>query len=360
MRKIILFVSFMCLVESAFGQNLDRLQDRAKRFLSLRAASNKAEAVAYVELNKRNDYLNRTPPLMSNPQVLALEFTNDQKVVYVSYKATFMIPEVGSFTTTVREPWIWNGKDWFLTFEEIGSPLSSGTRPPIEPPKPVRFDLPVTQLDFGKHLQGELIKQTIQFSADRDDVRLFDLEGDSAPGLSINPVWDSKQGGSIEVMIDTTLLNKDVDYTLELQAVGWESQRTSRPIHLKAEIESRLRFSQVPEVIDPLKDGTVELHVENLSNIPLKIDSMMSGNPAFRVANDLYPSADPGKTLTIVVKYLAQTEPLGAAVFLRSTEPVLGGRYFSIPLKMKLPVPAEPTYSKEQLEKFSNSQQRPQ
>lgn len=156
----------------------------------------------------------------------------------------------------------------------------------------------------------------------------------------------------MEVSLDTTFLTKNVRYSVELEAVSLEQKRIKVAFDVVAEIEPRLHFSQIPEVIDPSKDGTVELRVENISGIPLKITSLASANNDYRITNELLPSAEPGQTLTITLAYHAQTAPRGAAVFFQTAQPVMATSQVTVPLRINLPVEASSGYTKEQLDRI--------
>jgi hypothetical protein len=231
-------------------------------------------------------------------------------------------------------------------------PFSATNRPTAIPPKALHFELSTDKIDFGKHIQGDVIKQTINFTSDQDDLLLVELKSD-CPGLFVsNPTFTSKQGGSIVVALDSTFLTQSVHYSVELQALSREYQKAKATFDVLAEIEPRLRFSQNPEAIDPSKDGTVELRIENLSGIPLKVISMASTNNEYRIANQLLPSAEPGQTLTVTLNYSAQTAPRGAALYLQTAQPVMATSRLTVPLHIILPVEESPGYTKEQLDLF--------
>jgi hypothetical protein len=352
MRKIVFFLLQVLISTSVFAQNLNRLEDRANKYLALRSAGNRAEAVTYVEISQRNDFINRTPPLLTEPQILALEFTDNPKLVYVAYKANVKVAETPPISATIREPWLWNGKDWFLTFDNIGNAFASNNHSTAAPPKALHFELSTGKIDFGKHIQGDVIKQTINFTSDQDDLLLVELKSD-CPGLFVgSPVWTSEEGGSILVSLDSTFLNQDIQYSVELQAIGRESQKTKVTFDVLAEIEQRLRFSQNPEVIDPSREGTVELRVENLSGIPIKVNSMSSTNTEYHIATDLLPSAEPGQTFTVTLTYGAQPAPRGAALYFETARPVAATTHLTVPLHIKLPTEESSSYTKEQLDRF--------
>ena len=355
MRKVILVLLQSILVTSAFGQDLTKLQDRAKRLLALRSAGNKSDAVQYVEASKRNAFLDRNAPPMSDPRLVALEFTDDPKVMTVAFRATFAVAGAGSFPLTVRESWIWNGKDWFLRIEDSGSPFDVGkSAAGTAPVKPMVFELAATKIDLGKHIQGEIVKRTLDFKSDKDS--FLAVYPQEFPGLSIKntPVWTSNDTGQLEVTLDTALLSQNVNYVVDLQAVSWAQQKIHAKFELTAEIDPRLRFSQVPELLNPAKSGgTAEIHIQNLSQTPFKTLSILSTNDAYQITNDVPDVIAPGETLILVVAYPQQPNPVGAALYFKISEPLLAGRSsFVVPLNTALPATGSVGYTKEELEEI--------
>src|SRR5206468_947841 len=94
-KKVLTTAVFVILAANvSFAQDLNRLQSRAQKFLSLRSSVNmdKRAAGQYVEDAKRQEFEESKPFPMQDVQIIGLEFTNDPKLVYVVFKAKVMLP----------------------------------------------------------------------------------------------------------------------------------------------------------------------------------------------------------------------------------------------------------------------------
>jgi hypothetical protein len=351
MRKSILIIFWFALVlPTASAENLDRLIARAQRYLDARASGNKIEMERFVPTDKRNELLNRTPPPMSNPKVEGLELTSDPKTVYVMYSATYMIQDVGPFTTRVKAAWNWNGKDWFLEIKPGGNFLEVAMNTQPQPvAKPLPFELNMAAVDLGKHVQGEVVRQSIGFKADKEGMGAF--RHNALKGLQVTgPTWTSKENGQLEIALDTSLIDTDVKYPVELDISAQGYDKTRAKFELTAEIEPRLRFSQTPEIIDPTVGGTVEIQVQNVSNVSFKPRSLILSNTAYQISDYTPSVVESGKTFKIVIKYQPQPDPSGVALNVETSPAVLAKANFTLPINVKLPTAEEPTYSKQQLD----------
>jgi hypothetical protein len=353
MQKFILFLS-LCLLKPAIGsaQSLDKLMNRAHSYLEARAALNRTEMGKYAQANKRTSFLERTPPPMSKAKIDGLDFTNDSKTVNVRYSATFTIDNVGNIPTQVREAWIWDGKDWFLKLEEIGNLFETKNNPGAAPEvKSFPFELATSKIDFGKHTQGEVIKQVVEFKSNQDTFHTFTQN--ETPGLLVTgPTWLSKETGQLEVVLDTSLLSANVNYSAELDVTDWHGQKTKARLAVTAEIEPRLRFIQNPKIVDPAKGGTLEIQIENLSTTAFKPTSLVLSNPAYQISDYTPNLVGPGQTLKIVIAYQPQPEPTGVALTVQTSPAALVTPIFVLPINLKLPVSQGAGYTKEELDEI--------
>jgi hypothetical protein len=356
MQKFILILS-LCLLEPALGsaQSLDKLMNRAHGYLEARAALNRTEMGKYAQADKRTSFLQRTPPPMSKAKIDGLDFTTDPKTVNVRYSATFTLDNVGDIPTQVREAWLWDGKDWFLKLEEIGNifEMTKNKNNPAAAPevKPFTFELATSKIDFGKHTQGEVIKQVVEFKSNQDTFHTF-TQNDT-PGLLVTgPTWLSKETGQLEVVLDTTLLSANVNYSAELDLTDWHGQKTKARLAVTAEIEPRLRFTQNPKIVDPAKAGTLEIQIENLSTATFKPTSLVLSNPAYQISDYTPNLVGPGQTLKIVIAYQAQPEPTGVALTVQTSPAALAKPNFVLPINVKLPVSQGAGYTKEELDEI--------
>lgn len=330
---------FLISIISAFGQDLNRLPARARALLTASVAGHKVEAAAFVEPAKREQYLSTNAIQVAEGRFISLEFTDDPKLVYAVYDVSLILPEVGKIKATPHVPWIWTGKDWFVRIDDA-QPLFRQNPKPAAPIENLPFEFTSKEIDLGKKIQGEILKQTLDFRSDKRRVALVLPKTDIA-GLFIGtPVWTSNESGHLDLTLDTTLLNKDLNFTLEVEAAGFEQEKTRAKVDLKAQIEPRLLFSQTPQVVDITKRGSVDIAIQNVSQIPLTPLSIQTSHPSFRIVSDVPKSIAPGETLKMHIVYEAQPEPLGVSIYFRTAEPVLARTSFSVPLNIQLPAPA--------------------
>lgn len=354
MQKFILILS-LCLLEPtiASAQSLDKLLNRAHGYLDARAALNRSEMGKYAPADKRTSFLERQPPPMTKAKIDGLDFDADPKTVYVRYSATFTIKDVGPVPTQVREPWIWDGKEWFLKLEDFGNVFEITKNNSATAPQQAALplELAVARIDFGKHTQGEIVRQVVNFKSNRDTFQTF--RQNETPGLLITgPTWSSKEEGQLEVVLDTTLLASNVNYSVELDASGWQSQKAKARLTVTAEIEPRLRFSQMPGIIDPAVGGTAEIQIENLSNTTFKPTSLVLSNPAYQVSDYGPNLVAPGQTLKIVIAYQPQPEPTGVALTVQTSPAALAKPNFVLPINVKLPNSQGAGPTKEELDEI--------
>jgi len=157
------------------------------------------------------------------------------------------------------------------------------------------------------------------------------------PGLLVSsPVWISNESGHVDLTLDTTLWTKDGNFKLDFEATGFEQEKTRAEVELKAQIEPRLLFSQIPEIVDVTKSGAVDVIIENVSQIPLTPTSIQTSHPQFKIESDVPKSIAPGETLKMHVVYEAQPEPVAASIYFRTAQPVLAAPGFQIPIHVKL------------------------
>jgi hypothetical protein len=282
-------------------------------------------------------------------RMLGLEFSADSKTVLVVFQATMMVPEVGVVTRTGREPWVWDGKDWFLRLEDQENPfIASRNHAAAAALKPVRFELSSQTLDLGSHVQGEIVRTTIDFKATQEAI--LGIRVTELPGLTIVPDWTSSEGGRIELALDTSLHPESINQRAELHIVDLAQLVTRIPITITAAIEPRLRFAQSPQILNPTQAGMAEIRIENLSDTPFELTSASPTNERYHITNYTSGKIAPGQSLIITLAYDAQRQPIGTELNIKLSEPLLTKPDFNLPLNIRLAPVSAPGYTKDQLD----------
>jgi hypothetical protein len=284
--------------------------------------------------------------------VVGFEFRPDPKVVYVIFKAMVVLPQIGPVPRTGREPWVWDKKDWFLRIEDFVNPfLESKNAPSVPFAKPLPLEFSPKRIDLGKHPQGEVLKGSVSFKSDREQISLFRLA--DLPGLSFDaPVWKSNEEGQIDFQLDTALFFEDVQYVAEFEVDGVEHQVTRAAVDVVAQIEPRLKITQEPPVIDPAATSNVEIRIENLSGAPFSFKNVFLASDSYRLVKEPPDTVNSGQTVTIAYIHTPQAQPIGAQLNLELSEPIVGRRRLTFPLKVKMPEPVRSGYTREQLEEI--------
>jgi hypothetical protein len=346
------------LTKPALAQNLDRLPDRAQQLLTLRSTLkiDKQKAVQFLVRENRQEFLESNPLPMSDAKVTGLEFTNDKKLVYVIFTAKVFLPEIGPVPRTGKESWVWDKSNWFLRLDEGGdfTTLAQGQNTKIDA-TPLPLTLSPSHIDLGKLVQGQIVKGSLEITSNRDEIRVF--RPADLPGLTMsNPVWESKEKGRVDFVFDTALMFEDVHFKSEVAADGYEAQHVSAVFELSAQIEPRLKITQTPPLLDPFREGSVEISIQNASKTPFRFIEETVTNPEYHLSGNLPPVIAPGDTVKLTLSYGAQGEPTGAQLNLRFSEEVLaGGRNMTFPLQIKFPQLQQtlsPPFTPQQLERL--------
>jgi hypothetical protein len=353
-------LSLCFLAPACFGQDLNKLQSRVEKLFELRTTvnMNKRLAVQYVETPSRDRFLESRPLPMIDARVLGFEFTADPKVVQVIFNAKVIIPDIGIAPRTGRELWVWDKKDWFLRLEDFSNPFDlSRNAPLVEVANPVPFEFSPKHIDLGKHPQGAVLKGSVEFKSKRKEI--FLLLPAELPGLSFGaPIWKSDEEGHIEFQLDTALMFEDVRYVAEFAVTGLQEQRTRTSFELAAQIEPRLRVTQIPPFIDPAKPPPVAIQVENLSDTAFSFKDIFVTNDAFRLEKEPKGTVGPGQLVMLTFVYNGSTRVEGTQIVLTLSEPILGKPAMTFPLKLQLPPPRRPGFTREELEDILRKSKR--
>jgi hypothetical protein len=165
-------------------------------------------------------------------------------------------------------------------------------------------------------------------------------------------VWDDANTGYLPYRWETSLLSENIDKTISLEAIATSDGRSAVTVKFRARIDGKVGFKQMPEIVDPLTAGQVELQIENLTKTPLKILSVRSNNPAYVVDDNVPESIEPGRSGRLLIRYHAQRDIAGATLALILSENLNPTGITTVPLNVKLPEEKRASYTPETLKPF--------
>ena len=338
MKNFLFLGSFLFCAVTADAQSLDRLKERAAAFWTERVAGNQQAYLKFVEPSGANAFRPNQEPRYLSAELAAIEFAAQPNTATVVTKVRLMLADFGEVQREMRDSWVWNGKNWFLRPENTTlSSLMSKKSTTVEPSKteaPLTFEPSPSQIDLGKHVQGEVLSARLSFKTDRDRIGVI-LPGD-LPGVTYGPIeWKDSETGSVEITVDTTLMSQDLVKPMIFRIVDDTGQKEMlKPIPLLIQIEGRIRITQNPPIVDPAQAGTVELSLVNLTDKPFRITSVISNNESFVLAPEVKENVGPQESAMIKLTHPAFTVS-GASVNVRFSESVLGRTTVGIPIQIK-------------------------
>jgi hypothetical protein len=353
MKQVLTFlVVLLSLSPSpASGQNLDRLYERASQLWALRVSGSKAEQIKFIEPDGRDTFAKYTEPQILKADVLSIEFGNTRRNANVVVRAQMFWPDIGRVEKELHEPWAWNGKEWFLHVADSGNPFAAKSEAPtVNKPVELSFEFVTPKVHLGKHTQGDVVSGQLQFRGSQEQIAL--ILPDDTPGLYFEPVrWENSDSGSFRFSLDTTLLSEDFHKSLKFDAVDLGGKRKSAFLEMTAEIEGRIRFTQVPSFIDTHADGLAVLEIHNMADKPFRLRNVTVTNSSFTLDSDAPDVIRPGETGILKVSYKEQKDESGASLNLVLSEPILGKTTVLFPLQLKAPRQVAPgAYTREQLD----------
>src|SRR5262249_6504835 len=155
-------------------------------------------------------------------------------------------------------------------------------------------------------------------------------------------VWTTPSEGYLPYGWGTLLISQNVNETVALEATATDDSRLSVQVRFRAQIDGKIGFKQLPQIIDPGKNGRVELYLQNLSAQPLKILGVMSYSRAYVVDDSVPTLIESGKSGRILIRYVSQAQVSGAAIGFVFSEDFAGRPITTVPLNVKLPEEKKP------------------
>jgi hypothetical protein len=319
-----LLLSFF-LTPSLFSQDLDRLRSRVEEHWKYRVGADKAKAGQYVDSGSRSKYANLFDAVpLKNATIVAFEFSKDSKDVFVRVR-TMMDTPIGQLSKDVTERWSWTGGNWFLRVDALESETlmdravsSNLAHSPVQViagvPRP-DFEVQSSQVDLGSHTQGEKITGSISFKGKKSEI--IAIGTDRMPIVTVKETrWLDENGGTLDFVVDTSLMSRDLSRSVKFFAVGAGHVRTySSDVKLLAKIQGKIEFTQHPEQIDVRGAGMVEIEMKNLLDRPVAISSADPWTPGFIVKENTEPrppvilEIKAGDSRRLTVRYPDQLDP---------------------------------------------------
>jgi hypothetical protein len=363
MRQRILGLILFGLLGSTslcFAQDLNKLPDRATQLWELRKQRNTLGALPLIEPQRRQTYLDGGESPFISFRISGIEFTdNDPSRVTVVTTVHFTLPRVGDMDRTVREPWVWKDGEWFMSAlapMNLFAPEAKPAEPEHIPPE---FSVTNSTIDVGRHSQGDTVEGKIPFHAVRGEIKLIHpLQ--TLTGLIIETaVWSSPTEGYLPYSWDMTLVSKDINDVVTLEAKATSDEKATLQVRFLAKVDGKVAFHQDPEVVDTQQAGKLEIRIQNLSTKPLKVLTATSYNQAF-VIDDVTEAIDPGATGRMVIHYPAQSQAAKAAIGVVLSEKLGRTPVTMVPLKTKLPEPPDsPVIPKQEIERLIKANPQP-
>jgi hypothetical protein len=338
MRLRIYPLALFCMLVTSigFGQDLSQLQTRVSKLWEARSRLSRAEALKYIEPETQDLYLQQTETPISSFKISSIEFTDDPNRVRVSVTVHGVTAGLAEMDRLVRDTWVWKDGQWLMQAASVSSMFDSDPVQKAAVPVPVDFRLGQTVIDIGKRNQGEVAEGTLPFHGSRVDIRTI-RPLQPITGLAFGaPVWRSASEGDLPYRWETTLLSEGLNQTITLEALTTSENRGTADIQVRARIDGRVSFKQIPELVDPMKaPGQVELQVKNVSNKPLKILGVTISNPPYVIDENVPEVIEPGKTGTLFVRYDKAT-PAGASLNFVFSENLAGMPITTVPLHTQI------------------------
>jgi hypothetical protein len=322
---------------SSFSQNLDQLRTRSAEHWKQRVAGNRTGASQYVERESRARFTEAYEPEFVEAKLAAFEFSENLREVLVTVRTVIQLP-IGKVGKTMAERWVWSGGNWFLrpAADVKAEPFTGKDGAPAAPS--LSFELLDSQLDLGKHTQGDELKGMVRFRGNRSGIANIVTDGFSA--LRISAVaWNDADGGVIHFVLDSSLISSKFARDVSFVAIDSGGVQAPRKVTIAGEIDGRVEFRQMPEIIDPAKRGRIEIEVKNISQVPLRFTDMRSDHPAFiLVEGQRVPTVNPGESFRLQIEHLIQPHPTGAELVLSFADNFMP-RPVVVPFNIALPKP---------------------
>jgi len=300
--------------ETASGiASLDLLISRVDNYWRLLDERKKLQAMEYIIPSDREQFINRSTPLFSEPRIKTLQFPEDRTHVVVTVIVKRLIP-FGPVDWPVVETWIFEKDNWYLNLPRASMPSIGNPKKPIAPLTPeqketekrklkemLRFEK--TALDFGRVRQESQVLLSLKYSLDGTEPVRVSIN--SAPGIKIQGLKDQSltPGNNRELTIPVPAMDYDgvVNENISITA-HWNGVDVPFEFTLRGFVQASV--SALPRILRFNSDkGETEreIVVRNNTKSIIELKSLKSDSEDLMV-EPLPAKVRPGKQLTMKVK----------------------------------------------------------
>jgi hypothetical protein len=275
----------------------------------LRLKADKVKAAEFVERESRANF--PMYEMAQDAKVEGIDFTADKTRALIRVKAQSFAPQVGKFEMTVIEPWVWSGGNWFLHVEWADNKTPFVAPSPDKPTATTSqftFTINNPQVDLGTHVQGELITGSLRITAPKANYR-----GTRVPGVPAmkfgEPQWIDENNGALPFTLDTTLISKDIDHEVEVEAIGplmlFEEITSRAKVRLTAKIQGKVSIARLEQSPAAVAGRFVEVEVQNVGSEPFRIESVRRVDTVYMLGEGprLPVEVAVGQTLRLPILY---------------------------------------------------------
>jgi hypothetical protein len=314
MTRFFLPLTLLLLAPAIFAQDLNRLRSRSEELWKYRVAGDRTKAAPFVAPGSKNRFSELFDPFLKEANIVGFSFTKDSREVFVNVRMRVGLP-VGEMNKEIEERWQWTSGNWFLNLEPLASSsLFTGNLPAYPGVPRVNITVAEPRVEPGNYVQGAKIAGSIPFQAKKAEILAIDAVG--IPGLTVKELhWQNESGGTIEFVIDTTLISQNVAQPVTFVAVGHGGIRTpAKPVVIRATISGLVEFRQIPQVIDYRVAGKAQIEMKNLGNRPIVIKDVIASRLEYKIKEIEEAKGGtvlrilPGETGRLTVEYPQQLE----------------------------------------------------
>jgi hypothetical protein len=320
--------------------SLDALVTRAGAYWGLLAKGEKSKALAYVQPQSRDNYLNRQAPPFSEPRVTDLELSQSPAEVWVTVKVKRILPLIPApVDWPVKEKWVFEGGQWSVVITNSPDKFArvTGTGPKVPAPssedeekkrQAIRTSLHFenSDVDFGTVRQGEQVPIELKYRLTGSEALTWKLT-EAPRGLtrkaSSARELKAGEGQKIELNLQTQEMDGEITGTFAVLAVS-AGLEVPYEFNIRGRVYAPLSIS--PRSLRFLKGETAkEVVLKNNSKSTIRIlTAKATGLDVQPLPQALAPGAE--CRVTVSLKLRNYSTNYGAEIAFPFADPVDGGK----------------------------------